>query len=87
MPADAAANRGERIGDPSVAVSFLVPPLRNEGDVASGLRVNRTGLHAGEVRLQPIEVNEFGSAGHEVCPGSLFRLLLDGQFNGCSGGR
>src|ERR1700687_5615306 len=56
MPAHAATDGGKRIGDPGVAVSFLVPPLRNERNVASGLRVDRTGLHAGEVRFEPLEV-------------------------------
>jgi len=71
MPANTATNRGERIGDPGVAVGFLVPALRNEPDVSSGLRVDRASLHAGKVRFEPFEVNEFGSAAHDLRPGSL----------------
>src|ERR1700687_2976018 len=46
MPAHAATDGGEWIGDPGVAVSFLVPPLRNQSDVAPGLRVDGAGLPA-----------------------------------------
>src|ERR1700740_2107477 len=81
MSTNAPTNRGERIRDPGVAVSLLVPTPRNERDVASGLGVHWTRLHAGEVRFEPFEVDEFGSAGHEVCPGSLSTLLLDRQFH------
>jgi hypothetical protein len=76
MPAHTATNRGERIRGPGVAVSFLVPPLRDEGDVASGLRVNGAGLHAWEVRLEPLQVDEFGSASQEDCLESLSRYFL-----------
>ena len=57
VPADTAANRRKRVRDPGVAIRFLVPPLRDEGDVAAGLRMDGTGLHAGEVRLEPLEVD------------------------------
>jgi hypothetical protein len=57
MPANTATDGGEWIGDPGVAVCFLVPPLRNQSDVAPGLCVNGTGLHAGEVRFEPFEVD------------------------------
>ena len=57
MSTNAATDGGERIGDPSVAVCFLVPPLRNKRNVASGLCMDRTGLHAGEVRFEPLEVD------------------------------
>src|SRR5579864_7039709 len=57
MAAHAATDGGERIGDPGVAVSFLVPPLRNQRDVPSGLGVNRARLHTGEVRFEPLEVD------------------------------
>src|SRR5579864_713981 len=84
MSANASANRREWIRDPGVAVCLLIPPLRYEGDVASGLRMNWAGLHAGEVRLEPLQVYEFGPAGHEACPGSLSRLLLNRQFYSCT---
>src|SRR6266704_3350691 len=57
MSTNAAANRSESIGDPSVAVSFLLSPLRDERDGASSLCVDGTGLHAGEVRFEPLEVD------------------------------
>lgn len=57
MSTNAATDGGERIGDPGVAVSFLVPPLRNKRDVASSLCMDRTGLHAREVRFEPLEVD------------------------------
>ena len=57
MPAHPATDGSEWIGDAGVAVSFLVSLLRNERDVASGLRVHRTGLHAGEVRFEPLQVD------------------------------
>ena len=59
MAANPAADRGERVWTTGVTVGFLVPALRNQRHIAAGLRVNRTGLHAGEVRLQPVQVNEF----------------------------
>ena len=48
---------------PGVTVRFLIPTLRDQGHIAPGLRVNRTGLHAREVRLQPVQVNEFCARG------------------------
>ena len=57
MSANAATDGSERIGDAGVAVCFLVPSLRNEGDVSPGLRVNGTGLHAGEVRFEPLNID------------------------------
>src|SRR5215467_2757759 len=85
MAAYAPANRSEGVRDPGVTIGFLVPPLRNQGDIASRLRVDGTSLHAGKVGLEPLEVDEFGSALHE----KRFRvpcwLLLDRQFHGCCG--
>ncbi len=59
VAANPAANRGERVRTTGVAVGFLVPAFRDQRHIAAGLRVNRTGLHAGEVRFQPVQVNEF----------------------------
>src|SRR5207249_11279529 len=46
MTADAAADRSKRIRDPGIAIRLLVPPLGDEGDVAAGLGMDGTGLHA-----------------------------------------
>src|SRR6266566_4890531 len=78
MPADAATDGSERVGDPSVAVRFLVPSL---------LGVDGTCLHAGKVRLQPLKIDEFGTRGHLA--GSLRvpnLLLLNREVNrgGCT---
>src|SRR5947208_3845913 len=61
MTADAAADRSKRIRDPGIAIRLLVPPLGDEGDVAAGLGMDGTGLHAGKVGLEPLEVHQFGS--------------------------
>ena len=58
VTAHATANRGERIGLAGVPVRFFVPPLSDERHVPPRLRVHRTRLHAGEVGLQPIEIDE-----------------------------
>ena len=47
------------IGPAGVTVGLFITPFCNQGDVTSGLRVNRTGLHAREVRLQPFKIDEF----------------------------
>src|SRR5208337_1503093 len=59
MAAYPAADGSERIRTASVPVGFLVSAFRDQRHIAAGLRVNRTGLHAGEVRFQPVQVNEF----------------------------
>src|SRR5216684_947851 len=76
MPANAAANRSKRIRNPGVTISFLVPPLRDERHIAPGLRMNGTGLHAGKVGLEPLEIHKFGSALHEERSGSLIGYFL-----------
>src|SRR5215469_15103682 len=83
MAAYAPTNRGEGVRDPGVTIGLLVPPLCDERNIAACLGMNRAGLHAGEVGLEPLEVDEFGSAAHETCPESLSRLLLHGQLDSC----
>ena len=83
MPADAATDGSERVRDPRVPVSLLVPPPRYQRDISPGLGMDGTGLHAGEVRLKPLEIYEFGPAVHEKRRGSLSGLFLDGQFDCC----
>src|SRR5712692_162681 len=65
VAADAAANGSEGVGDPGVAVGFLVASLGDQGDVSPCLGVDRTGLHAGEIGLQPVEVHEFCARAHD----------------------
>ena len=55
----AAADRSQWIRLAGVAVGFLVLPFRNQGHITPRLRVNRTGLHAGEIGFQPVQVHEF----------------------------
>src|SRR2546429_6017311 len=71
MTADAAADRSKRIRDPGIAIRLLVPPLGDEGDVAAGLGMDGTGLHAGKVRSEE-HTSELQSRLHLVC-----RLLLE----------
>ena len=59
VPTYAAANRSEWIRLTSVTVSFLVLAFRNQGHITPRLRVNRTGLHAGKIGFQPVQINEF----------------------------
>ena len=59
VAANPATDRSERVRAASVTVSFLVPAFRDQRHVATGLGVNWTGLHAGEVRLQPVQIYEF----------------------------
>src|SRR5271156_6447313 len=64
MPTDTATDGSEGIGDPSVAVRFLVPPLGDQRHVPSGLGVDWTRLHARKVRFQPFKIDEFGAHAH-----------------------
>src|SRR5208283_1091333 len=59
VAANASTNRSEWIRSASITIGFLVLAFRNQGHVASRLRVNWTGLHAGKVRFQPVQVNQF----------------------------
>jgi hypothetical protein len=59
MATNSATHGSKGIRPPRVAISILVAALSEEGDVATRLRVHRAGLHAGEVRFQPVEIHEF----------------------------
>src|SRR5260370_7525846 len=71
MPTHAATSGGKRVGDPGVVVTFLVPPMRNEGDIPAGLPVDRPALPAGEVRPTPLEIHSISYSRHAVLPASL----------------
>ena len=59
MPANPTTDRSQWVGPAGVAVCLFITPFCDQGDIASGFRVNGACLHAREVRLQPFEIDEF----------------------------
>ena len=68
VSAHTAADGGKRVGGPGVAVGFFIPALCNQRDVAPSLCVHRARLHAREVRLQPLQINQFCTSCQSVSP-------------------
>src|SRR5207245_10395537 len=48
----------------------------NRRDIARSLGMYGSDLHAGKVRLEPLEVNDFGSTGHASDPGPYLIYFL-----------
>jgi hypothetical protein len=57
MRANSAADARQRVRIARQSVRFFKSPLCDQANISSGIRMRRTGHHAGEIGVQPIRVN------------------------------